>query len=84
MKHIGLVAALAVLSSMPVPGQAQGEKPGVTSPAAGMKMETKAGQQAAQPASGKRGRTRADDVDARSCLEFPTNREIIICAEKYR
>ena len=83
MKRIGLVAALVVLSSVPLLSQAQGEKPGVTKPAAGMKAESKAEQQAAKPASGTRSRSRANE-DARSCLEFPTNLEIHKCAEKYR
>lgn len=79
MKRIGLVAALAVLTSVPGLSQAQGEKPGMTKPAAGMKAE----QQVAKPASGTPRRSRANE-DARECLQFPTNREIIICAEKYR
>lgn len=84
MKRIGLAAALAVVFSVPVPGQAQGEKPGVTKPAAPMKVEAKAGQQAAaKPASGTPRRSRANE-DARECLQFPTNLEIHKCAEKYR
>ncbi len=82
MKRIGLVAALAVLSAAPVPVLAQGEKP-AAAPATEMKMEAKTGQQAAKPAAGARAPSRATQ-DARSCLEFPTNREIIICAEKFR
>jgi len=27
---------------------------------------------------------RAPDEDARRCLEFPTNAQVIMCAEKYR
>ncbi|MBI2295706.1 MAG: hypothetical protein HYU76_06675 [Betaproteobacteria bacterium] len=79
MKRIGLAAALAVLSFLPGLGQAQAEKPGMAKPAAGMKAE----QQAAKPAAGTPRRSRANE-DARECLQFPTNREIIVCAEKYR
>ena len=83
MKIIGLAAAIAVLAGLPVAGLAQGEKPAVPKPAAAIQRESKA--EAPRLKMGaKGGRSRADDVDARECLKFPTNREIHICAEKYR
>jgi hypothetical protein len=32
----------------------------------------------------RENRDAASDADARLCLEYPTNRQIIMCAEKYR
>lgn len=81
MKRIALAAALAVLSSVPLPSQAQGEKPAAAKPAAPMKAEAKAQTQAAKPAPARRSRAHED---ARSCLQFPTNLEIHKCAEQYR
>lgn len=94
MKHIALAAALAVLFSIPVLSQAQGEKPAAAKPAAPMKpaakadkaaapmkAEAKAAKPAATPAPARRSRAHED---ARSCLQFPTNLEIHKCAEQYR
>lgn len=78
MKHIAVVASLAavfaMLSSATVLGQTQSVQPGVTG-AAPQDGDTK-------PASRKGKRSRAN-VDARHCLQFATNFEIIKCAEKY-
>lgn len=70
-----LVAALALLPCASVLGQTQSVTPGGASAAP---QEGKA-----KPASrtGKRSRR---NVDARHCLQFATNFEIIKCAEKYR
>ncbi len=84
MKIIGLATALAVLAGLPTASLAQGEKPAVARPAAEMKGESKAEAPMLTMGARKSGRSRADDVDARECLKFPTNREIHICAEKYR
>jgi hypothetical protein len=70
-----LVAALAVLPSATVLAQAQGVTPGAASAAP---QEGKA-----KPVSHTARRSRAN-VDARHCLKFATNLEIIKCAEKYR
>jgi len=85
MKFIGLATALAVLATLPLASLAQGEKPGMMAkPSAGMKIESKAKAPLLKVGARKGNRSRADDVDARECLKFPTNREIHICAEKYR
>lgn len=70
-----LVAALAVLFSATVLGQTQSGQPGVAS-AAPQEGKTK-------PAARTGKRSRAN-MDARHCLQFATNFEIIKCAEKYR
>jgi hypothetical protein len=49
----------------------------------------KADAPSADAKSGEAGRSllpasRGADQDARRCLEFPTNAQIIMCAEKYR
>jgi hypothetical protein len=79
MKHIAaialLVAAFPLLAPAAAFGQPQGAKPGATA-AAPETERTKA-------AAGK-GRGWRATVDARHCLKFRTNLEIIRCAEKYR
>lgn len=68
MKRIALLAALVALPCVPALTHAQADKP-AAKPAA-----------AAEPAA-RRGR---DTRDARACLQLATNREIMVCAEKYR
>lgn len=69
-----LVSALALLSSAPVLGDTPGAKPGASN-SPQQQGETK-------PVSDTKKRPRTD-ADARHCLTFPTNREIIKCAEQY-
>ena len=85
MKRIATAAALAMLLSAPVLAQTPGEKPASTPPA-----QPKAGKAPAKRVdikldSGK-GTSRLAKLreDARKCLEFATNPEIIKCAEDYR
>ena len=80
MKRIAVVAslaaALAALSSAPVPAQTkQSEKPAATGTAPRLVQNI--------PASRKGKRSRKD-VDARHCLKLATNLEIHRCALKYR
>lgn len=72
---VPLVAALAMLSSATVLSQTQSAQGAVT----GAVPQ----QEKTQPAARTARRSRAD-VDARHCLQFATNLEIIRCAEKYR
>lgn len=78
MKRIVAVTSLAVvfaaLSSVPVPGQAQGAAPDVAGAAAQEKQ--------VKPVAAKRNRSRTN-VDARHCLQLSTNAEIHRCAHKY-
>ncbi len=69
-----LATALALLPCAAVCGQA---------PAADATgARTPDGQAPAKPAAAKR---RAQShADARACLDFATNLEVIVCAEKYR
>jgi hypothetical protein len=88
MKRIGLTAAFALLFSLPVAGQAQGNKPEAAKPQAATvqpaaKQQVAAAQPAAKPAADGPRRSRANE-DARVCLELATNIEIHKCAEKYR
>lgn len=69
-----LVSALALLSSVPALGATPGVKPGAANPPQ-QQGEIK-------PVSDTKKRPRRD-ADARHCLTFPTNREIIKCAEQY-
>ena len=81
MKRIGYIAVIAGLFSLPVLCLAQAEKPGVEKAPAPMKSEAKADKMAPAPAI--RRLTAKSREDARECLSFPTNREVIICAEKF-
>lgn len=81
MISIRHIAVIAVLCSLPALGLAQAEKPAADKPAAPMKAEAKDDKMAPKPAA--RSLTARSREDARECLSFPTNREVIICAEKY-
>lgn len=81
MIRISHIAALAVLCSLPVLCLAQAQKPAADEAAKPMKAEAKQETMAAAPTV--RRLTAKSREDARECLGFPTNREIIICAEKY-
>jgi pyruvate/2-oxoglutarate dehydrogenase complex dihydrolipoamide acyltransferase (E2) component len=81
MIRIRHIAALAALCSLPVLCLAQAQKPAAEKPATPMKAEANQEKMAAAPAP--RHLTAKSREDARECLSFPTNREVIICAEKY-
>jgi hypothetical protein len=53
-------------------------------PAEGSTASPAATPQVATKESMRSGREAAADADARLCLEFPTNTQLIMCAEKYR
>ena len=65
-----LAASSAVIAQNPAPN------PGAAAPVIAPPQE-----QARPPA--RASRDSAADVDARRCLEFPDNLEVIKCAEKY-
>jgi hypothetical protein len=80
MKRFALFAALTALAAMPVWGQTlkmpQDSKP----PAAETeKSEPKTEDIKPMP----KRLTARSRLDARECLEYSTNKEIIICAEKF-
>ena len=81
MKSIALVVALAALSSATVFSQTQGEKP-AASPAPAMRDEPTPGQPKEIVLIQGPGQSSVRE-DARHCLEFSTNTEIIKCAEPY-
>lgn len=72
MKNIVAAMSLAMVFCVPVPGHAQGAQ---QAPAASDAPQAKA-----PPAKRVRSRT---NVDARHCLQLPTNIEIHKCAHKY-
>jgi hypothetical protein len=77
---------MTALCSLPALGLAQAdkpaaEKPAAAKPAAPMKAEAKEDKMAPKPVA--RRLTAKSREDARECLTFPTNREVIICAEKF-
>jgi hypothetical protein len=69
-----LVAALAALPSAPAPGQPQQLTSTTTAPAPAQEIK---------PAATAKRRTWLK-ADARVCLEFPTDMQIVKCSEKYR
>ena len=75
-RNMPLALALTTLTMLP-PAFAQNPAPkaAAVAPAAGSSQE---------PARPPADRGAAVSADARLCLEFPTNVEIIKCAEKYR
>ena len=78
MSHLTtIVVAFSVLAAFSSAG-AQSPPPGASAPAPAMTPADK------EPASPIRAnRDVATGADARRCLEFSTNQEIIKCAEKY-
>ncbi len=75
------LAAVAALCAVPVLCLAQAQGPAADKPVPPMKSEAKEEKMAATPTV--RRRTAKSRVDARECLKFPTDRELIICAEKF-
>jgi len=80
MKYIGYFAVIAGLFALPLLGFAQADK-SASKPAEPMKTEAKAEKMAPKPVV--RRLTERSRLDARECLAFPTNREVIICAENF-
>jgi len=74
-----LFAALAGLTTVyaqsPTPSDANAATPAAAPAAAPQREST---------GSIRSARESATDADARLCLEFPTNTQVIMCAEKYR
>src|SRR5205814_10483644 len=86
MKSVLAAIALAVLMTFSAAsGRAQGQAatPPATPPAADASAPAPAPAGEARPMSPDRQRA-PERGDARACLEFPTNLQIIKCAEKYR
>lgn len=81
MNRISYVAAFAALCALPVLCLAQVVQIPADKSATPMKAEAKEEKMAATPVV--RQLTAKSREDARECLSFPTNQEIIICAEKY-
>ena len=69
---------LSILAALP-PAVAQSPPPNAT-PDASAVVPSQDGTKPPIRAS----RDAATDADARLCLEFPTNLQVIMCAEKYR
>lgn len=80
MKIIAMAAAIALLTGLSAAGFAQADKPATAAAAGDTKPEAKS----EAPMLKMTARKGGIDADARECLKFPTNREIHICAEKYR
>jgi hypothetical protein len=80
MKRFALFAALTALVAMPGWGQTLQTTQSPKSPAAEtQKSEPKTDDVKPMP----RRLTERSRLDARECLKHPTNKEIIVCAEKF-
>jgi hypothetical protein len=87
MVSIRDIATIAALCSLPALVLAQAERPAADKPAASMKaeapMKTEAKDDKLAPKPAGKRLTAKSREDARECLSFPTNQEVIICAEKF-
>ena len=81
MNRVVIAAALALLISGTVYGQAPADKP-AAAPAGGMKEEMKPAPQKEMTIVQGPGQSTVKE-DARHCLEQSTNTDIIKCAEPY-
>ena len=91
MKDIALAAALFAFLAAPFSVFAQTKAPPPAQPAAAapaQKSAPPAAPAAAAPAAQAKAKPhttrRPSTADARVCLEFPTNLQVIKCADKYR
>jgi hypothetical protein len=75
------IALSVALSSAGVPALAQNPAPAAK---AGSTRPASAPAKAARTKAAPRATNRTTWADARVCLEFPTNAQIIKCSEKYR
>jgi hypothetical protein len=75
-RRIAATLMLAMLAGSPAVGQSPPPTAGTAAPGA-------APSQAPARAPAEANRARASNVDARNCLGFSTNLEVIKCAEKY-
>jgi hypothetical protein len=91
MNPITVFAVAGLLTLVSSPASSQAQKPGAAqpAPAPAMKAQPKAAAPAAEMKAEKPAapvatarKSRAAE-DARECLQFSTNTEIIKCAEKY-
>jgi hypothetical protein len=80
MKRFALFAALAALVAMPAWGQTLKMTQSLKlPPAEAKKSDAKIENIKPMP----RHLTERSRLDARECLKYPTNEEIIVCAEKF-
>jgi len=74
------IAAILLSIFMALPAAFAGESaPSTNTGGSGVELTQSVPKRLAPPS-----RVAAPDPDARHCLEYPTNREVIACAEKYR
>jgi len=84
MKHREIAAVLFAVAAGVSIASAQVSAPNSGSAAAGTATAGTATADAGTPPPMRPSREAAADADARLCLEFPTNEQVIMCAEKYR
>jgi hypothetical protein len=87
MKQLTVIAVTVLLSLAPAVGTAQAQKPGAAKPApakpaAEVTAEKPASQAPGKPVATVARKSRAME-DARECLQFSTNTEVIKCAERF-
>jgi hypothetical protein len=86
MKNVVTTLAVAVLTTISIAEiRAQAQTAAPAAPPAAASASTVAAPAVVEKRPAPRMRQRSSDrADARVCLEFPTNLQIIKCAEKYR
>ena len=81
MNHGGIAGSLlSILAALPA-AYAKDPAPSASTGASGVELTQIVPK---PPTPVKRDAAPDSNVDARHCLVFPTNLEVIICAEKYR
>lgn len=76
-RHEAATIVFSILAALP-PAVAQGPAPNASLGASAVAPS----QEGTKPPI-RANRDAAKDADARRCLEFPTNLQVIMCAEKY-
>jgi hypothetical protein len=84
----GALVLVVMLAGLALPAASQTPAPGAASAMAGT-PSTPASSPSPTPSADAQPTSRAQgdasrDADPRHCLDFPTNLEIIACAERYR
>jgi len=83
MKCFAAIATVATIAALSSSG-ALSQTPAGSTAAVGMKSSAESPQGGKNKAGSGKGMRSREHADARECLRFPTNLEIIKCAEKYR
>ena len=83
MKRFAAIATVAIIAAL-FSSTVLTQTPGGSAAGMGVNAGGPSAPQEASKAAPRKARRSREHADARECLQFPTNPEIIRCAEKYR